>query len=405
MKKRYICGISILIIGIFFFVISMDLFYNQLVAKSGAYLSDLPAHVEFAKSGNGYSLIDLLLGLIVNISDAVSFINTELMISGFGALMVIATVISIYVFFVRKLKMDVIYSVFSSTFLMILTSLYIPYISPYFDLTGFIRQPWHSYTYIGMRLGAVWVMYFFIDRLENPRREGKWRDLINISVSLLLTTWVKPNFLVSFSLVLLLWLIGIWIKGKCRKEVTLDCVYLGITVLPSVIIAFLQSKILFDQSSQESSGIAFALLNSAFFKNGGRAVLLQLFTCLIFPTVVAVLAYKLLSKRYFFCLSMFIISFLEIVFFMETGKRAADNNFYWGVYVSSFFLFAVSLDVFFKAMKELKKPTKIILIVIGLFLIIWHIGSGVLYMHVIWKGDQNVWPWIVEPYFPWLHIV
>ncbi len=404
MKKRLICNISIFIIGMVFCAISMNLFLNQLMTQNGLYISDLPAHVEFARNGNGYSLIDLLLKLIVNIGDA-SFMSTEIMISGFGALMVMATLISIYVFLVRKLKMDAVCGVFSSAFLMMLTSLYIPYISPYFDLTGFIRQPWHSYTYIGMRLGAIWVMYFFIDRLEEPRREGKWRALIGISVSLLLTTWAKPNFLVSFSLALLLWLIVVWIKGKCSKEVTLDCVYLGITVLPSVFVAFLQSRILYNQSSQESSGIAFALLNSAFFKNGGRAALLQLFTCLIFVVVVFVLAHKLLNRQYFFFLAMFIISFIEIVFFMETGKRSEDNNFYWGIFVSSFFLFAVSLDIFFKAMKDLKKVPKIILLVVGAFLLIWHIGSGVLYMHVTWTGSQNIWPWIVEPYFPWLNIV
>lgn len=404
MKKKIIGYSLVAIISVIFFYFSSFLFYKQIVSTDGTFYSDLPAHIVFAREGTGYSLMDLLVGVMIRFVGLVPSLNEARVISWLGGLCVGLTVISLYVLLTVKFKIDEFCSLLISSFLISLTSLYIPYLSPYFDLTGIIRQPWHSYTYLGMRLGAIWVIYFLIGRMDNPRREGKWKAFIGMTVSLLLTTWCKPNFLISYSLALLIWLIIVWIKGKFRKEVTLDCIFLGVTVLPSVAVAYLQSVLLFGESDS-SSGITLALLNSPFFKNGGRAVILQIFTCLALPMVVYLFNIKNVDKIYYFCLLMFAVSFVEIVLFMETGNRSDDNNFYWGVFLSAFFLYMMTFVWMIKGIKKMNKKKQIPFIVVCTVFIAWFIASEILYVRVVWSGSNNVWPYIYEPYFKWLNIM
>ena len=63
-KIQVVEYIVLLIVCLFLFLVMMQLFYRQSIKFEGRYQSDLPAHIEFALEGRGYSLLSLWLVII-----------------------------------------------------------------------------------------------------------------------------------------------------------------------------------------------------------------------------------------------------------------------------------------------------------------------------------------------------
>lgn len=393
------------IVLILLFLIFSELFFRQTTGVVGSYWSDLPAHINFGLSGNGYSLIDIVLGWLAGIDlHAVGY---------FVSALVIITIFGSFVFIKKIFNSDslVIPAVFS-VLSVILVPLYIPYVSPYFDLTGIVLQPWHSPTYIGMRAGAVWVMIAFSSVCEKYKTEGlAVREWLTVTALLAITTWIKPNFLIAYSLTLLLLLIVDYVKSGFAKSTFKHCFTMGCTVLPAFAVTVVQSVILFDGSNTESNMIkTIPIMSSAFLKNGGWAAILQILTGLLFPAFVYILGCKITNRICRYVAAMFSFAFLQILFFAESGSRSQDNNFYWGIYVASYFVFLVGYALFDKMLHEVWKKKKVekvvslFLLFICLILILWHAFSGVLRFAIIYSGfEYNGWPWIIEPYFKWMY--
>lgn len=401
-KSKKIIDYSILIVASSLVgAVAFYILYNQSLGLDSFY-SDVPAHIEMGVDQSGYSAIDILLGVFAK-TPCLSFLVGVL-----GFALLFTTCFETGYAFCRKIKINVFASVGLTYVVVLLTHLYIPYFSPYFDLTGFILQPWHSLTYVAMRCLAVFVMVKTYDVIQTYREGIKKKDWLILTILLGICTWIKPNFLTVYSMALLLFLIYDWVSDSFSKRGFMAAFALGTTVLPAVLIAGLQYIVLFKSTGDTatSSQVAFSITGSPLFKNGKTAFLLQMITGLIFPTAVYAKNIKIVKRSDVFSVLMFLIAFFEILFFSETGARANDNNFYWSVYIASFFLFYSAASVFSRSIKEHKKKNDavfIVYLIVCILILIWHFLSGVLYLKIIMSGwKYNDWPWIVEPYFPFL---
>ena len=84
-KIQVVEYIVLLIVCLFLFLVMMQLFYRQSIKFEGRYQSDLPAHIEFALEGRGYSLLYWLIGVFYRIT------NNTLLVAAAEALMIVIT--------------------------------------------------------------------------------------------------------------------------------------------------------------------------------------------------------------------------------------------------------------------------------------------------------------------------
>lgn len=109
----------------------------------------------------------------------------------------------------------------------------------------------------------------------------------------------------------------------------------------------------------------------------------------LFPLVVLFTHIKdfYKDKLYFGTLIMWVVSFLEVFLFLETGERNLDSNFFWGYSIALFFVFLVSMYVCIKdyLKNKLKISAKIILS-LETVILLWHVYSGVWYYVLLFSG-------------------
>jgi hypothetical protein len=74
--------------------------------------------------------------------------------------------------------------------------------------------------------------------------------------------------------------------------------------------------------------------------------MLKLLCGLSFPTLVGFANNKKLLRTEKFIYAMYSVQLLISIIFAETGKRANDGNFKWGLYCAAFFLFLIAFARF-----------------------------------------------------------
>ena len=280
------------IIGILLFSLFTFLFYRQAINYGGRYASDLPAHIGFAVNGDGYSLLYFTIGLILKI------IPNYLPVAALESLMIIGCWLVAEKVITKYFHLDNMTAMLISTGLLFLTSIYVPYIAPFFYTGGIITQPWHNITYLGMRVFAVITIYYFLEIFQTYQEQMRFLDWAKIATPLALATSVKPNFLIAFSFTLLLFLLIDFFKGKMTKKKFVNTIIIGTTVFPSCFILLLQSFILFSPGdSGEASGIMITLFGSEFLQAGLFAVVQKLVRALAFPVLVFIYNRKNLNLR------------------------------------------------------------------------------------------------------------
>lgn len=397
-KTRMRPIIIIMLIALLFYSF-FCLSFNQITEEK--YASDIRVHISFAKNGTGYSILYTCLGVIISIAGD----NYPVWIALFEALLMLLPIFPVSRWIKKSYGISLTVSLFISMGLLFLSSIYWPNIFSSFYISSIITQPWHNITYYGMRLFAAIAICFFAECFPNYQKDFTILNWITISLPLMIATWIKPNFFIAFSWTLLGFLIIDAFNGKWKKQVLVNCIKLGTTVFPSLLILYLHSRILYGGSSGngESSGIEFVFFTSGFFGNGVWYAVLKLIRDLLFPFIVFGFSIKhnKLSRIEKFIYVQYFIALLQVICLRETGPRAAAYNFYWTIFICSFFLFAVSVshfinDIKINCLENNQKPIQAILLekghrvyfTCGSLLIMLHLISGIVYFILISRGSH-----------------
>lgn len=353
-----------MVLGLWVFCSVFYLTYKMTVSDDVLFFADYRVHILEAIGaypGVGiYSLMSVCLKLLYNIT------GNTLMISLFISVLVCLTGLAI-----RKALTVILclqdgadhriestsslpylndenykmFLTFLSFSLLFLSALYIPKRAPFYILDGMhdfgyrsalITQPWHNSTYMAMRLFAILSFLSFVQLMQEDSSRVNPKSLIRFFVLLLITNLFKPNFVIAFAptafLICLIELIRNHGKGLVKY------IWFGVAFLASLAPLFFQYVVLFQSDSK--SGITLSLsIFQGYMETGFFPWLL--ISNLLFPLLVTVLSLVNHRKNniLFFGWILEIITFLEAMFLMETGPRALDGNFTWGIMLSSLILF------------------------------------------------------------------
>ena len=350
-----------------------------------SYGSDLPEHIFYATTGNKhYSIYYYILGILNrNENSNVNIICTAL----FLTVLMICTV-----FATEGLFSDLFEAKSDRRLLAILmlftASIALPIVFPFFYYGQTNTQPWHNGPYIMMRLFSVLMMIQYMKVKKTYLDETiPWKDLGLFMLFCMMSCISKPSYIMVFLPVMFCGLLS----DLCRNgfaKIGRQFIF-GSTVIPTLVVFGLQYLLIFgkkgSEMGNEMSGFQFGLSEPV--ADVLPAVILKLIFGLAFPLYVLWSSdwqeLKKLPMRT--GAALFIVAFLEDLLIHETGERAGDGNFGWGLPAAAYFLMTYSCISFLNNFSERSKWDKLI----GSLLMSMHYISGILYFILVLCGEVS----------------
>lgn len=387
-KIRAIDAAKLIYVGVIFLA-SLYLFYNQGVTPDRqVFLSDLPDHIAFAMTGDSYSFMYLIMGLLLKLPRGRVFA-----IAAFEALLVVGAGWITYLLLKKMVSEDKKTVAFFAAFsLLFLTSMYLPGIYEKYYWNTFAAQPWHNITYVGMRFFALWTMYSFFEVYENYLEGIGLKQWIKIALPLLLGTAIKPNFLLSFAFALLAILIIDYVRyflesKKLFGNIFWNIVKMGTVVFPACFALLVQAVILYGPSESGAATSSVILTwGATLFKDGVPTLILKTICSLAFPILIYVCNHKQFDKSTNFAYLMFLVTFVQVHMLDEAGARAGHGNFTWGIYNAAYIVFIYALGYF---MEHIDLKNKKAEAVAGIIMLGIHLISGFTYFVLLLQGGLS----------------
>lgn len=206
---------------------------------------------------------------------------------------------------------------------------------------------WHNSTYLCMKLCGILAVIYYL-RMEEKYREGlSGREWIFMAGAFVLTSAVKPSFLMVFAPVM-----AIYLLADLLRKVKFARIFLfGLTVIPSLLVILWQNLVLFGQDTGNGIEFKYGYTLTLHSLHPKATLLLSI----AFPLFVLLFLWKELfrDKWYLFCWLVWGTGLLQVTFLSESGKRARDGNFMWGY---SFGIFLVLVISVFKTLEVWKRP-------------------------------------------------
>lgn len=302
------------------------LFYRQ---ATGQYISDISIHIRFALEGEqNYSLLHLCFEFLFLLGQ-----NTVWIVV-FLALMAVASVYATW-YLLRYLAPLV-----SGPRLLLLAwlcnfemSIYIPAAGGIYmgSLSGTV---WHNPTYIAFKPLAILAVLFFLYTYKSYLDKFPWRHFLLFTAAFTLTTWIKPNFALSFAPAMAVLLLADLFKTRGKSIGR--AVLLGCSVIPSVVLCLVQAFLLFNEDSK----VAFGFLE--LFGIYAQYPLLNIAKSLLFP-LLALLYWRQVNGpgAVPVVVTNAVLAYAQLLLLFEEGDRKTDGNFLWGAYFATFLLFVV----------------------------------------------------------------
>jgi len=368
------------------FVCSCFLFWHQAVSDGSSYLSDLPIHIEVSIHETGYSLMNTMFRVLY-----VVYPHNITLAAGLAAV----TVMTIYaVFFLMKVMLEQMNVnvqtrksalLFFSISSLFITSIYIPFLYPHFYDRAWSTQPWHNSTYLLMRLLGVLALAVYF-QIEAHYLDGiRWKDFVLFTVLLTLVNYAKPNFIIGFAPMMLIFLIKDFIR--MRGHGVQHMIKFGSCVLLSLWILVIQYKMLYPVGG--NSAVAVTGERLKIFLSSPISIV-QAAAGLAFPIVILCMAVRMryFPSFYVKSLVMYLITLLEWIFLTETGPRANHGNFGWGTLLGAFILYLSSCAVLLSLYNKNKISKKIYLASWAVYAA--SIISGLCYFSILLRGGGYV---------------
>ncbi len=261
--------------------------------------------------------------------------------------------------------------------------IFIAALNPYRSLGVQAGGVWHNPTLLGIKtmlLALVLVYLSICEQMEDTRAALPIREMLLFSLILTVATWIKPNLATSVEPAIAFFLVfdlcrhkgqGFWKKAAFAA-----------TVVPSFVVIGWQFLISFTGApAGEESGIAFA--PGMALLTWTKHPICAIFQSLAFPLLVLCFSIPRVftDRKYGFAWAITGFAYAQYLFLAETGRRAGDGNFSWGMQMVMVYLFAVSVIRLMEAWPVLwQKIWGRVLALGSAALFLWHVFCGVEYI-------------------------
>ena len=325
------------------------LFYHQSIAELPKvaiipYQSDLPLHISMIIEDGWYYSFTAYAYKALHVLFGGTTIGIALMLAVMSVATVYVTEKAICYF------ADGMDQNYQTLLFALCTNLVMPIYVEYAGVYRYVSYQaaniWHNSTYICMKLFALLTFLYYF-KLEEKYREGiTWKEWGIFALLNVITTGIKPSFLVAFSPIM-----GIFLLVDLFKKVSFKRILIfGSAVLPSGAVILWQNAVLFGEDTGNGMTVNPWYTFSLHADRPKIAVILSAAFCGV--VILATLKNVLREKKYLFVVLMAGLGFLEALCLVESGSRAVDGNFLWGYSFCLFILFA------YTGIKWLKYPRK-----------------------------------------------
>ena len=363
------------------------LFYNQLQPLhngTSLYESDTAAHVSFAVyDGYYHSLAAFIYLFFIKVFGLV--VGTVLIAATLTAVTVFA--IPLTARLIREVLKRSEYTIPNpavlaiSFFANIHTAFYVSAVNKQHYIGYQCANMWHNSTYLFMRFFAILTIIAFIRLYEDYEEGPQPREWVVFTLLLTVTTGFKASFLTVFAPVMAFLLIRDLLYGEKFKRVF----SVGMTVALPIGVMILQSIVMAGDGG--SNGYAFKPFYALKMRGDHPKVSLVLSVAFLLIVLFIHLLDFYKDKFYLWTLVMWVVGFLEVFLFAETGARALDSNFMWGYSISLFFAFLMSMVKLCRDIWDKRTGTvKRILCCAAAAVMLWHVISGVWYFALLLTG-------------------
>lgn len=266
-----------------------------------------------------------------------------------------------------------------SVLCVLVSSLCVPWYNPTVYYNVGTPNTWHSCTQLaGMvfMLMCVPLTARCYDRFDKqlPSREATapWRDTALLGALLFLSLLAKPTFMQAFLPAACLFFLVQWIRHPRNSRYFLQVL---LCVLPSILFMLAQYFYYFGAlgGSQGSVTLEVSLEKA-------KTTLLCVLLMQAFPLYAFAVSRKAVRRDTLFWLTLGLnaVSVLEFLFLGESGRRAGDGNFGWGMMGAAMMSWVVGLSAYFQARSA--KALSRFKALGGDLLLGWHLISGVYYI-------------------------
>ena len=370
------------------------LFYQQSVAvlpKEGlvAYQSDLPLHISMIIEDGWYYSFTAYAYKALHVLFNGSTLGIALLLAVCSTATVYVTEQAIYM--IRnnrdtamekeKRKGDGRILLWALS-LNLVMPIFMEFVGPYRYISYQAANIWHNSTYVCMKLFAL-VTFLYYWKLEKKYREGiSLKEWAIFAVLNVITTGIKPSFLVAFSPIM-----GIFLLIDLFQKVSLKRILIfGSAMLPSGLVVLWQNAVLFGEET--GNGMSFDPWYTFSLHANIPKVAVVLSAAFCGAAVLATWKELRKDRQYVFVVLMAILGFMEALCLVESGKRASDGNFLWGYSFCLFVLFIVTTvkALYYPRQTRLQKG-----IWAGLILVYgWHLYCGLEYfIRLVW--GESYW--------------
>lgn len=369
--------ITFLISIIVFFILSYILFYHQASSTGESFPSDMYCYVDYINGQESdlisyplffwfAKIISLLTSAEIAVAIALSILNS-------------LTVIFLYIFFQRQVdKKQSLVIIVVPFALCFISPLYFPAFNPYLYLGQWSPNPWQNATTLAMRPFAILAYYFFLESWSHLHQKIEKKNILFFSLSLFLSTLTKPTFAFVFLPAAGICIIFDFFKNRCAF--LKNTLFIGLSVLPTILLLLKQYLLTFQQSSS-AEGISIS--PGTAWGHYSPNILVSIILACAFPLSIffAYLKHPRLTYHKVFSLSygMLFIGILEAIFLNEKGLRQFHGNFIWPYIIALFFSFTASIPLWYHMKKSWYKS-------ICSLLLFLHIITGLIYFIRIFGG-------------------
>ncbi len=239
---------------------------------------------------------------------------------------------------------------------------------------------WHNSTYITMKLFALMTFLYYF-KLEKKYREGiSIKEWIAFAVLNIITTGIKPSFLLAFSPIMGLFLLVDLIKKVPFKNILI----FGSAMLPSGLVILWQNAVLFGSDTGNGMTINPWYTFSLHADRPKLAVILSAAFC--GAVIVITLKDIFKEKKYLFIVLMAALGFLEALCLVEMGSRSVDGNFLWGYSFCLFVLFIYTAVKWLSYPRDTWKQRRIYSVMTVLYC--WHMSCGMWFFAKLLMGES-----------------
>ena len=348
-KQRFLREFMHIVVAVYG-VALLWLFYHQSVTELPdiaiiPYQSDLPLHISMiVEDGWYYSYTAYAYKALYTLFGGGTL--------GIALLLAIVSVATIYV---TENLVCFLGEFPKRTWLTLMAALSVNLVMPiYIQKAGFYRyvsfqcaNVWHNSTYVCMKLFALLTLLYYF-KLEKKYREGiTFKEWLVFAILNVITTGIKPSFLLAFSPIM-----GAFLLVDLFKKVSFKRILVfGSALLPSGAVVLWQNAVLFGENTGNGMELNPWYTFSLHANSPKLAVLCSVAFCGV--VVLCTLKEVFKNKTYLFVVAMAILGFFEALCLVESGSRSVDGNFLWGYSFCLFVLFTYCL------VKMLRYPRKV----------------------------------------------